>query len=473
MLIVGAGPAGLLIGDLLVRAGVQCTILEAGPFVTDRRAMLRASARNTHPDSAQWEAHLTGVKDAAADLPFAWTRVRAVGGRSLVWGGWCARFAEETFADAAAAGAPWPVGAVELAPYYELVEDLFGVRADPSCLSVIEAKLGIKVLPRRAALRAKRSVRSGLSLRRGVRRVVPSAVVSRILWTDCGSVDGVEFIDASGCRRRARARIVVLCASPVETIRLLLTDPPNAIADRAHLIGRGLVDHLVVSFLAIAPKPVERSSDTFLRSSTFIPRFVNLKTGMRRSYVGGFSMEVQGPMRAAELDPSVRAILKLSAQDARESSYYYVNALGDALPHAGRFVELHASGTDKLGRRVPVVHQAWSNNDIRMTEDMIESALAVADAITPADSVIVPIRDPRRHRALFHEAGGCAMGHDPSTTVTDPVSRVRGVRGLYVADASVFPTSGDRHPTLTILALAARTARHISESCSHSELRAA
>lgn len=109
VLIVGAGPAGLLIGELLVRAGIRCTILEAGPFVTDRRAIGRATALNLHPDSAEWDARLTGITDAAAKLQSAWVRVRAVGGRSLVWGGWCDRFVEETFADACAIGAPWPL----------------------------------------------------------------------------------------------------------------------------------------------------------------------------------------------------------------------------------------------------------------------------------------------------------------------------------------------------------------------------
>jgi choline dehydrogenase-like flavoprotein len=53
------------------------------------------------------------------------------------------------------------------------------------------------------------------------------------------------------------------------------------------------------------------------------------------------------------------------------------------------------------------------------------------------------------------------MGNDPNTSVTDAMGRVRGTDGLYVADTSVFPTGGDRHPTLTLLALAARTADSI------------
>ena len=53
------------------------------------------------------------------------------------------------------------------------------------------------------------------------------------------------------------------------------------------------------------------------------------------------------------------------------------------------------------------------------------------------------------------------MADDPRRGVTDGTGRVHGLDNLYVAGSSLFPTSGWANPTLTIVALALRTAEHI------------
>lgn len=60
-----------------------------------------------------------------------------------------------------------------------------------------------------------------------------------------------------------------------------------------------------------------------------------------------------------------------------------------------------------------------------------------------------------------HHMGGTRMGDDPRRSVVDRDLRVHGVENLYVAGASVFPTSGCANPTFTIVALSIRLARHL------------
>jgi choline dehydrogenase-like flavoprotein len=62
----------------------------------------------------------------------------------------------------------------------------------------------------------------------------------------------------------------------------------------------------------------------------------------------------------------------------------------------------------------------------------------------------------------YHHMGTTRMSNDPASGVTDGHSRVHGLANLYVAGSSLFPTSGWANPTLTIVALALRTADRIA-----------
>jgi choline dehydrogenase-like flavoprotein len=53
------------------------------------------------------------------------------------------------------------------------------------------------------------------------------------------------------------------------------------------------------------------------------------------------------------------------------------------------------------------------------------------------------------------------MHVDPRRGVVDANARVHGLRNVFVAGGSIFPTSGYVNPTLTIVALAARLAAHL------------
>lgn len=60
-----------------------------------------------------------------------------------------------------------------------------------------------------------------------------------------------------------------------------------------------------------------------------------------------------------------------------------------------------------------------------------------------------------------HQVSSCRMGVDPKTSVTDSYGKVHGMENLYIADASIFPTSLGYNPQVTIMALATRNAEFI------------
>jgi choline dehydrogenase-like flavoprotein len=61
-----------------------------------------------------------------------------------------------------------------------------------------------------------------------------------------------------------------------------------------------------------------------------------------------------------------------------------------------------------------------------------------------------------------HQMGSARMGTDPATSVAMPTGELHDVPGVWIGDTSAFPTPSGANPMLTCMALAHRTAEHIS-----------
>ena len=86
----------------------------------------------------------------------------------------------------------------------------------------------------------------------------------------------------------------------------------------------------------------------------------------------------------------------------------------------------------------------------------------------PRSSLSQDPADPEGFRVGYgnHHMGTTRMSADPRQGVVDADCRVHGLRNLYVAGSSVFPTSGAANPTLTLVALAWRLAHHLEGALS-------
>lgn len=61
-----------------------------------------------------------------------------------------------------------------------------------------------------------------------------------------------------------------------------------------------------------------------------------------------------------------------------------------------------------------------------------------------------------------HQMGSARMGTDPATSVAQPTGELHDVQGVWIGDTSAFPTPSGANPMLTCMALAHRTAEHLS-----------
>jgi choline dehydrogenase-like flavoprotein len=134
--------------------------------------------------------------------------------------------------------------------------------------------------------------------------------------------------------------------------------------------------------------------------------------------------------------------------------------MSESAPNERSRITLSRTRTDTLGRPIPIVHLATTATDRQRRSRMKATCVAFAEALAEPDAELFLLHDPPASRYLFHEAGTCAMGRS-NDAPCDPRGRLRAIDNVWIADASVFPSAGDRHPTLTILAHALRVARDV------------
>lgn len=125
---------------------------------------------------------------------------------------------------------------------------------------------------------------------------------------------------------------------------------------------------------------------------------------------------------------------------------------------------------DAFGEPVPVVRHACSELDKRSLVEL-HRELAHEFAAASLGRLESPLTEEAAapgaawpiDQDASHHMGTTRMGTDPAVSVVDQHLRVHDCSNLYMAGASVFPTSGCANPTFTIVALSIRLAAHLRE----------
>lgn len=430
VVVVGAGPSGCITAEQLHRQRYKVLLIDAGPD-------LESGERLREVDRREWPFQVVGES-------FDWYRVHAIGGRTQLWGGWCYRFPDIVFQRGG-----WPFDRQALDPSYETAKSYLNLQRGTLSerFSALGRELKLPIFPKVAARTGKNQnwTPQALSVAKQARTYLPALHLEH----ESGQATSLACLDMRLEKQiKLRARSYVLAASPIETARLLLCSKLGSESSR---IGKGLVDHMVASYVLLEPEPPKPCDDS-LETSALVENFVNLDEETKRTYPGGFTIELTGPISLQTLDLE-RMVPKVEEDSWRATQ---IHAMGECFPHEKRFVSLDYSESDVTGRPVPCIHMEWSKAEKSMAEDMKQACEQLADTLAVPGSKLLQFADPLTAGA-GHEAGTCAMGKSPSAPCT-PHGRLRALQNVWVADASTMPTSGDRHPTLTILAQAVRAA---------------
>ncbi|HEY1848287.1 MAG TPA: GMC family oxidoreductase [Opitutaceae bacterium] len=312
--------------------------------------------------------------------------------------------------------------------------------------------------------------------------IVPGAMAREVTTDASGRATGVSFIDkATGREHRARARVVVLAASACETARILLNSKsaqfPNGLGNSSGLVGKYIMDTVgagwggqIPLLEGLPPHNEDGAGGDHVYSPWWLYREqLAGKLGFARGYhvefTTGRQMPQGNPDYAGPEDGRTTYGARLK-EDARRyfGSYVFFTGRGEMIPNKDSYCEIDPSVKDRWGIPVLRFHWKWSEHEIRQVAHM-QSSFAEWIGAMGCTSTSRPGPDGSKAiepgGSIIHEVGGAIMGSSPRDSVTNSGSQTWDVKNLFVADGAVFASNADKNPTLTIMALAWRTADNI------------
>ncbi|HVU23442.1 MAG TPA: GMC family oxidoreductase [Opitutus sp.] len=308
--------------------------------------------------------------------------------------------------------------------------------------------------------------------------ILPNAMAREITVDKAGRATGVAYIDkTTGREGHVSGRIVVLAASACESVRVLLNSKsaqfPDGLGNSSGKVGRYIMDTVGSSVSGqfpllenLPPMNDDGAGGMHLYAPWWLyQEQLAGKLGFARGYHielwGGKSM----PGMYGTGSKTYGRALKEEARRYYGSSAGF-SGRGEMIPNENSFCELDPAVKDKWGIPVLRFHWQWSEHEIRQAAHMRRT---FADLVSAMGGKVNgnPAMDGRKAISkggeIIHEVGGAIMGADPKTSVTNQWGQTWDVKNVFLTDGAPFASNADKNPTLTIMALAWRSADHMLE----------
>lgn len=308
----------------------------------------------------------------------------------------------------------------------------------------------------------------------------PETMVTSVVMKGARAT-GLRWITPDGWTGVESADVVVLAASAIESARLALL---SHLPDASGRIGQRLMFHYFTDGFAIfldqrVHAYRNRGSETQCMEDYNDPDFPGAREFAQAQglpYLRGGLCELgggQAPIQEgafyqfilATLQPQQpfgRAFKELMRSSLLRDRLAGVQFIGHDLPYRSNNVTLDPRVRDLHGIPVPRITWAPGQHEQVAQQFYIPALTAMLKATGATVAAAVPESILGGVPSTRHVLGGMQMGTDPRTSVTDAFGRIHGTDNVYVNDGGLFATSGGSNPTLTLMAVALRNARHLA-----------
>jgi choline dehydrogenase-like flavoprotein len=332
------------------------------------------------------------------------------------------------------------------------------------------------------------------ALKTGNLEVRTDCVAAHVRMNNENQAQGVTYIERYSKKSvDVDAKYVILAASTLENTRLMLLSAKGGLANSSGTLGHYMMDQIgAPSVAGILPKLKGGPSrlDDGKSAGITIPSMQNIdeKTA-RKDFIRGYVMNATGgqteyPMFAASI-PGYGSEWKKEIKSRYVAQARVWIAGGEMLAQKDNFVELDREVKDHWGIPALRIHFTHCDNDRKLIADFHEKAEELfrkaggemmsglgrggpagfpggpGSPDTPANPRSAPRQRPLN--GVIHEVGTARMSDSPKEGVLNSFCQTHDIPNLYVFGGNAFPSTGDKHPTLTMMALTARGCDHLIE----------
>jgi choline dehydrogenase-like flavoprotein len=470
VVVIGSGVGGASVARTLARAGLDVVVVEEG------RRFTVHDFRTRHPLDRWIELYRDGGSTVTLGRPSILLPIgRAVGGTTVVNSGTCYQTPGRVLSRWRDRDGLVMADPAEIGPY---LDDAWRTLAPDRVLPTVmgrngeltlagAAKLGWMAGPLdHSAVHCGGCCQSAIGCVQNAKgsvhltvlpdacdagaRIVSEARVERVLHEE-GRATGVVISRFDGARTRILAPRVVVAAGATETPPLLRRSGLG----RHPSLGRNLSIHPALAVLARFEEPVtswrgvlqSAGIEEFHRSEGILIEATSAPFGMGWSAFPGSGEQLMKELDRAEQYGSLGAMIADSS-------------VGRVLGKDRAFVTYQLTSGD--GRRLLRAYELIG--EVLFAAGAVE-VVAGSGFVRSQDELrgAVQRMDPRRlHLAAFHPVGTVRAGANPQRSPVAGDGRLRGVRGVWVADASILPSCPEVNPQVTIMALALAVADRIA-----------